>query len=178
MFCGNCGADISNQRGQYCQFCGHKLAGTSMNNSAGTPPTPSSSTEAFEIIAADMPRSLHRNPIPEGPAGTVKVILKASRNPLSPACGTTYIMNLNNGMYQAKLELTEVDTDCTLEVPYGSYNSYLEQFGYSDTGLIDPSVIAKNNKTFTVDAEHNVELVIETGTLIKPQKVTLNYVKI
>ena len=53
----------------------------------------------------------------------------------------------------------------------------IEQESYSDTTLINPSVIAKNNKTFTIDAEHNAELVIEIGTLIKSQKVTLNYVK-
>ncbi|MCQ2467821.1 MAG: hypothetical protein MJ166_09910 [Clostridia bacterium] len=165
MFCGNCGADLNNPVGQYCPYCGKKFA----NNSTAA--------EGFQVLKADMPRSLHRNPVSEGPTGTVKVILKANNNPLAPACGTTYIMNLNNGMYQVRLELMEFDTDSTIEVPYGSYNSYLEQFSYSDTSLVNPSVIAKNNKSFTIDSEHNVELIIEVGALIKPQKVTLNYVK-
>ena len=164
MICESCGAKLDLLTEKNCPYCGSSIPNLSTNE------------KHSQVVKADAPRSLHRNPIPEGATGTVKVILKSSNNPLSPACGSTYIMNLNDGKYQIKLELMEFDTDSTIRVPYGSYNSYLEYFGYSDTTLVNPSIEKKNNKNFTIDANHNVELVIEVGTLIKSQKVTLNYV--
>lgn len=164
MICASCGANLNTQTEKNCPYCGCTIPGAPVD------------IKADQVITAAMPRSLHRNPTCEGPTGTVKVILQASSNPLSPACGTTYIMNLNDGKYQIKLELMEFDTDSTIEVPYGTYNTCLEQFSYSDETLTNPSVVKKNNKKFTIDADHNVELTIGIGTLIKPQTVTVKYV--
>lgn len=164
MICNCCGAKINTDKDLHCPYCGSSIAMASVN------------VKDLDVIKADKPRSLHRNPVPEGPSGTVKVILLSSNNPLSPACGTTYIMNLNEGKYQIQLELLEFDTDYTIRVPYGSYSTYLESFAWDDPNLKKPAVVKKNNKKFTIDASHNVELIINVGTLIKPQTVTVKYV--
>lgn len=150
MFCEQCGGQYKRTENEYCPYCGVKAPPVTGN--------------APSVVSKDDEKA------------TVKAILKVSHNLLSPATESTFIINIDDGMYRIKLEVLETDSENDIRIPYGHHKAVLEFYSYDDKTLSNPEIDKRNNIKFDVDANRNVLFTVQPGTLIKPKTLSVEYV--